>query len=49
LITGYIHAESEVMDKAEVVYNDLFAFRGLDEKDLENYFLLAQYMQLKGK
>lgn len=46
LVTGYIHVESENMDKTEKVYNDLFAFRGLDETDLDNYFLVGQYIQL---
>lgn len=49
LVTGYFHVESENMDKAEKVYNDLFVFRGLDEKDLENYFLVGQYIQLQNK
>lgn len=49
LVTGYIHVESENMNKAEKVYNDLFVFRGLDEKDLENYFLVAQYIKLEKK
>lgn len=49
LVTGYIHVESENMNKAEMVYNDLFVFRGLDEKDLENYFLVGQYIQLQNK
>ena len=49
LLTGYIHVESENIDKAEGVYNDLFVFRGLDEKDLENFFLVAQYIKLTGR
>lgn len=45
LITGYIHVESEDTDMAAEIYDDLFAFRGLDEKDIENYYLVACYME----
>ena len=31
------------------IYDDLFVFRGLDEKDLENYFLVAQYIECREK
>lgn len=46
LVTGFIHVECEVIDKAARIYDDLFVFRGLDEKDLTNYFLVAQYIEL---
>lgn len=50
LVTGFIHVESEDIQKAEEIYDDLFLFRGLDEKDLDNFFLTAQYVQcLKDK
>lgn len=45
LITGYFHVESENTEKMAAIYDDLFVIRGLDEKDLENFFLVAQYIQ----
>ena len=33
LITGFIYVESEDISKMEKIYDDLFAFRGLDEQD----------------
>jgi hypothetical protein len=45
LISGYIHVEGENLGSVEEIYDDLFVFRGLDEKDIENYFLVAQYIQ----
>lgn len=39
IITGYFHVEG-----SEEIYDDLYAYRGLDEKDLENYFMVAEYV-----
>lgn len=44
--TGFFHVESENLTLVAQIWDDLFLFRGLDEKDLENYFLVAQYLQL---
>lgn len=44
--SGEFHVESEDFDRMEKIYDDLFAFRGLDEEDLENFFLVAQYVRL---
>lgn len=41
LITGYFCVEG-----SEKIYNDLFAYRGLDEKDLENFYLVAEYREI---
>lgn len=41
LETGYIHVEG-----SSFLYDELFVFRGLDEKDLENYFMVAEYITL---
>ena len=38
--------EAADMVTAVPIYNDLFAFRGLDEDDLENFILVAEYMSL---
>lgn len=45
LATGFIHVESEDIQRAAEIYDDLFLFRGLDEKDIDNCFLTAQYIQ----
>ncbi|MCH5156329.1 MAG: hypothetical protein J1G02_00455 [Clostridiales bacterium] len=49
LITGFFHIEGEDITRVAEIYDDLFAFRGLDEKDMENYFLVAQYIQCLDK
>ena len=45
LITGFFHIEGKDIKTVTDIYDDLFLFRGLDEKDLKNYFLVAQYIQ----
>lgn len=45
LVTGFIQVESEDISEMEKIYDDLFVFRGLDEQDLTNYFLAAQYVE----
>ena len=47
LTTGFIHVESEDIQRSAEIYDELFLFRGLDEKDLDNCFLTAQYIQCK--
>ena len=47
LVSGYFHVESPDRKEMERIYDDLFAFRGLDETDLQNYFLVAQYLLCK--
>ncbi len=47
LTTGYFHVESENTEEMARIYDDLFLYRGLDEADLENAFLVAQYTSLK--
>ena len=49
LITGFFHIEGEDINRVAEIYDDIFAFRGLDEKDIENYFLVAQYIQCLDK
>lgn len=47
LVTGFFHVESKDTAESEKIYDDLFLFRGLDEKDLQNFFLVAQYVLIK--
>lgn len=44
LATGYFTVEG-----SERLWNELFLFRGLDERDLKNYVIIAQYIMLGGK
>ena len=46
LVSGEFHVESTDLEQAERIYDDLFTFRGLDEEDLKNVFLTAQYVML---
>ena len=45
LISGFFHIEGGNIDKVSEIYDELYLFRGLDEKDIKNYFLVAQYIQ----
>lgn len=45
LVTGFFHVEGKDINRVAEIYDDLFLFRGLDDKDLKNYFLVAQYIQ----
>lgn len=49
LYTGEFHVESESIEEAISVHDDLFVFRGLDEEDLKNFFLVAEYVTLSQK
>lgn len=49
LCTGEFHVESENIEEAIPIYDDLFVYRGLDEDDLKNYFLVAEYVKLSKK
>ncbi|EAC8225606.1 hypothetical protein Y419_14715 [Listeria monocytogenes] len=42
LISGYFYVEG-----SEEIYDDLFAYRGLDESDLKNFYLVAEYIRCK--
>lgn len=44
--SGEFHIESEEIDKVIPIHDDLFVFRGLDEEDLNNFFLVAEYVKL---
>lgn len=46
-VSGFFHVEGEDTRGVAQIYDDLFLFRGLDEKDLRNYFLTAQYLLLQ--
>ncbi len=44
LNTSYIFVEG-----SSYLYDELMAFTGLDDKDITNYFLVAQYIKCKEK
>ncbi len=46
LVTGHIHVESEDTERMAKLYDALFLYRGLDEADLSNAFLTAEYVRL---
>ncbi len=41
--------ESLNEEKMKEIYDDLFLYRGLDQKDLENFFLVAEYVRLQNE
>lgn len=47
LDTGYFQVECEKTEKSVPIYDDLFVKRGLSEKDLQNFVLVGQYIELK--
>lgn len=49
LTSGEFYIESEDIEKAIPIYDDLFVYRGLDKADLKNYFLVAEYIKLTEK
>lgn len=44
--SGEFCVECEDIEKVIPVYDDLFVYRGLDEDDLKNYVLVAEYVKL---
>lgn len=46
LSTGEFHVESESIEEVVPIHDDLFVYRGLDEEDLKNIFLVAEYVKL---
>jgi len=46
LCSGEFHIESENIEKVVSIHGDLFVYRGLDEDDLKNYFIVAEYVKL---
>ena len=49
LFTGDFHSESENTEEVIQIYNDLFVYRGLDVEDINNIFLVAEYVKLSQK
>ena len=49
LHTGEFHIESENTEEVIAIHDDLFVYRGLDEEDLKNFFLVAEYVKLSQK
>lgn len=48
-VTGFFQIESKDIEKMAEIYDELFAFRGLDLMDIDNYFLVAQYVECTNK
>lgn len=46
LDTGFFHIESQRIEACVPIYNDLYVKRGLNERDLQNYVLTGQYLEL---
>lgn len=49
LCTGEFHIEGENIEEVIPIHDDLFAYRGLDAEDLNNFFLVAEYVKLSQK
>ena len=49
LCTGEFHVESEDIEEVIQIHDDLFAYRGLDAEDINNFFLVAEYVKLTQK
>lgn len=49
LCTGEFHIESENIEEVVQIHDDLFVYRGLDGEDLQNFFLVAEYVTLSQK
>lgn len=49
LCTGEYHIESENIEEVIQIHDDLFVYRGLDAEDLQNSFLVAEYVKLSQK
>ena len=49
LCTGEFHVESENIEEVIPIHDDLFAYRGLDAEDINNFFLVAEYVKLTQK
>lgn len=47
--SGEFHIEGEDLNKVIAMHDDLFIYRGLDENDLKNFFLTAEYVKLTEK
>lgn len=46
LVSGFFQVEHEDIETMAAIYDDLFVHRGLDAWDLENPFLVAEYLRL---
>lgn len=49
LNSGFFQVECEDVDKMRAVWDDLFLARGLSEKDIDNYVIVAQYILLQNE
>lgn len=49
LKSGFFQVECEDIKKMTLIWDDLFLTRGLGTDDVNNYFLVAQYITLLNK
>lgn len=49
LNSGFYQVECEDIEKMSAIWDDLFVVRGLNEEDIDNYVIAAQYILLQNK
>lgn len=49
LCTGEFFVEGKNAEEVISIHDDLFVYRGLDDEDLKNFFLVAEYVKLSQK
>ena len=49
IVSGEFHVECENMEKAVLIFDDLFLYRGLDEEDLKNFVMVGQFVEIASK
>lgn len=49
VVSGEFHVECRDIDRMSEIYDNLFAFRGLDKDDLKNFVLVGEYIKCTEK
>lgn len=49
VVSGEFHVECSDIDRMSEIYDNLFAFRGLDKDDLKNFVLVGEYIKCTQK
>jgi hypothetical protein len=44
IVAVELHSAYFMVEGSSLLWDELFAFRGLDEEDLANYYLVAEYI-----